>query len=264
MNKPKLKAVNFYSPTIVPVLSHPAHVESWSILCDFDGTISLHDVTDCLLGQFGQLGCDALEDDWKAGRIGSRACMAGQIALLNMSKAELDAQLNLIEIDPSFPSFVAVATRHGIAIKVVSDGLDYAIHHILKRYHLDYLPVEANKLVQIGDRQWQLEFPYAHSDCRPASGNCKCACVANQHHAGQKVLFIGDGSSDFCASGIADFVLAKDRLQEYCQQQGISYAAFHDFHEASNLLENILDVPIVLPTTPAIAKINTQPKRMSA
>jgi 2-hydroxy-3-keto-5-methylthiopentenyl-1-phosphate phosphatase len=88
--------------------------------------------------------------------------------------------------------------------------------------------------------------------------------VANQHQTSQKVLFIGDGSSDFCASGIADFVLAKDRLQEYCQQQGISYAAIHDFHEASNLLENILEVAIALPTTPAISTINSHSKRMLA
>ncbi len=261
MNKHKLQAVNWYSPTTISVLPHPDHMESWSILCDFDGTISLCDVTDCLLGLFGQTGCDDLEDDWKAGRIGSRACMTGQIALLDMSKAELDAQLDLIDIDPDFPAFVAAATRQGIPLKVVSDGLDYAIHYILKRYDLDYLPIEANRLIQIDERRWQLEFPYARTECRPASGNCKCACVANQHQIGQKVLFVGDGSSDFCAAGVADFVLAKDKLQAYCQQNSIGYAAIHNFHEARNILENMLE-PV--PVTPVIATVNSHHKRMSA
>ena len=36
----------------------------WSILCDFDGTISLEDVIDSLLENFGQPGWQQLEDQW--------------------------------------------------------------------------------------------------------------------------------------------------------------------------------------------------------
>ena len=61
----------------------------WTILCDFDGTISQEDVTDSLLMRFGRPGWDALEVDWRAGKIGSRQCMAGQIALLDCSEDEL-------------------------------------------------------------------------------------------------------------------------------------------------------------------------------
>ncbi len=50
----------------------------WSILCDFDGTISLEDVIDSLLEKYGQPGWQELEDQWKAGKIGSRECMQGQ------------------------------------------------------------------------------------------------------------------------------------------------------------------------------------------
>ncbi len=47
----------------------------WSILCDFDGTISLEDVIDALLEKYGQPGWQQLEDQWKSGKIGSRECM---------------------------------------------------------------------------------------------------------------------------------------------------------------------------------------------
>ena len=77
-------------------------MSDWTILCDFDGTVSVEDTTDTLLERFGRDGWQALEDEWRAGRIGSRECMAGQIALLDMDRAELDAHLDTRHIDPAF------------------------------------------------------------------------------------------------------------------------------------------------------------------
>src|SRR5690348_13466895 len=65
----------------------------WTILCDFDGTISVEDVIDSLLDRFGRPGWEVLEQDWRAGRIGSRECMSGQVDLLHMTRAELDSHL---------------------------------------------------------------------------------------------------------------------------------------------------------------------------
>ena len=47
-------------------------VSGWTILCDFDGTISVEDVIDALLDRFGRPGWEVLEQDWRAGRIGRR------------------------------------------------------------------------------------------------------------------------------------------------------------------------------------------------
>lgn len=207
----------------------------WTILCDFDGTISVQDVTDTLLSRYGKPGCEELEAEWEAGRIGSRACMSGQIALMDASSAEVDACLEQIQIDPQFAEFSAWAHRLGIEVKVLSDGLDYAIRKILARNGIDGLPVAANHLVQAAEREWQLEFPYARPDCRKASGNCKCAHMRSE----RKVIFIGDGSSDFCASHQADIVLAKDRLIDYCQRERIPYQPIHGFADALRYLQQI-------------------------
>ncbi len=39
----------------------------WTILCDFDGTISVEDMIDSLLDRFGAAGWEVLEQDWRAG-----------------------------------------------------------------------------------------------------------------------------------------------------------------------------------------------------
>ena len=55
---------------------HPA-TPGWMVQSDFDGTISVLDVTDSLLQRFGQPGWQELEDQWERGEIGSRECMKG-------------------------------------------------------------------------------------------------------------------------------------------------------------------------------------------
>ena len=215
-------------------------VSGWTILCDFDGTISVEDVIDSLLDRFGRPGWEVLEQDWRAGRIGSRECMAGQVELLQVSRAELDAHLAGMWIDHAFPGFVAKARELGVPIRVVSDGLDYAIQRILARYGLDGLPLAANHLAPAEPpRQWQLTSPFQAEGCR--SGTCKCACVAQAREHGAKTLLIGDGASDFCAADRVDFVFAKHRLIEHCRAAGIPYVPITGFEDALEFLPRLLD-----------------------
>lgn len=212
----------------------------WTILCDFDGTISIEDVVDSLLHRFGHSGWRSLERDWRAGRIGSRECMAGQVDSLRMTHAELDAYLDQREIDQGFQRFVVRTRELNVPIRVVSDGLDYVIHRILARYGLDDLPLAANHLVATDSAtRWQLTSPFQAGNCR--SGTCKCACLAQAQSTGARTLLIGDGASDFCVAGRADFVFAKHHLVEHCCAAGIDYAPIADFGDALALLPKLLD-----------------------
>ena len=212
----------------------------WSILCDFDGTIAIEDITDTLLERFGRHGWETLEREWRAGRIGSRECMAGQISLLDVSRAELDAHLVHMRIDPDFPAFARDVAAAGIGLRIVSDGLDYAIRAILARHHLQDLPVHANQLLADGARRWRLEFPYADPACRSGSGMCKCAKVEKFSGRQRRVLLIGDGVSDYCAAGQADFVFAKHRLLEHCRAVGIPHVPIVGFADALHLLPALI------------------------
>jgi 2,3-diketo-5-methylthio-1-phosphopentane phosphatase len=212
-------------------------VSHWTILCDFDGTVAVDDTTDTLLERFGQPGWEKLEDDWKAGRINSHDCMAGQVALLDMSRDELDGHLDAREVDPAFGAFVDAAHAQGMHVVIVSDGLDYAIRRILARAGFESLPIVANHLRQTGDREWLLQFPHASVDCRVGSGTCKCARARAAH---ESTLLIGDGASDFCVAGAADFVFAKGKLIQHCRTKDIPHAAIAGFAEALPLLSGLI------------------------
>src|SRR6185369_8213968 len=66
-------------------------VSHWTILCDFDGTVSVEDITDSLLERFARPGWQKIEQAWRRGEIGSHDCMAEQVALLDASREEIDA-----------------------------------------------------------------------------------------------------------------------------------------------------------------------------
>ena len=212
----------------------------WAILCDFDGTIALDDTTDTLLERFARPGWEVLEARWRAGSIGSRDCMAGQIALLDMSRAELDAHLAERIIDPAFADFIKAANSAGASIEVLSDGLDYSIRSILARYGLDWLPATSNRLESAGERQWRLAFPNASAMCRAASGTCKCARADKAQAARRHALLIGDGASDFCVAGAADFVFAKGKLVAHCRAQDIPHVPIDGFADALKLLPDLI------------------------
>lgn len=212
----------------------------WTILCDFDGTVSVEDITDSVLERFGRPGWQAIEQAWRRGEIGSHDCMAQQVALLEASREEMDAHLDNMSIDRAFVHFVAAAREAGMPLAIVSDGLDYAIRRILGNNGLGDLPIIANRLEAVAAREWQLEFPYGNADCRVAAGNCKCSCAGRARTEQRRVLLIGDGASDFCVAGEADLVFAKHRLIEHCRSAGIPYVPITGFADAIDLLPTLL------------------------
>jgi len=225
-----------------PYTLAPSRTE-WAIHCDFDGTISNRDVTDSLLHAFGRPGWTDLESAWEQGQIGSRACMTGQIALLDMTDADFDAALSAIQVDPAFPAFVRAAHGFGAPISIVSDGLDLAIERILAPLGMQPLPIMANQLEQVAADRWRLNTPWSAAACVKDSANCKCARLAEARRSADRILYIGDSTSDFCVSGKADFVLAKSRLIDHCRANAIPYAPIDDFTDALALLPEILSRP---------------------
>ncbi|HEX6832868.1 MAG TPA: MtnX-like HAD-IB family phosphatase [Rudaea sp.] len=220
-------------------------MSEWTVLCDFDGTVAVDDTTDTLLERFGQPGWEALEADWRAGRIGSRDCMAGQIALLDMSRGELDAHLDERAVDADFSAFVKAAHAANVHVEILSDGLDYAIRRILGRHALDVLPIVSNHLMPDGERSWQLAFPNASATCQVASGTCKCASAARAQAARKRVLMIGDGASDFCVAEAANFVFAKGKLIAHCVAKNIPHAPIEGFADAIALFPALISGKLV-------------------
>lgn len=205
------------------------------IYCDFDGTIAHADVTDMLLDAFADPGWREIEDQWRAGLIGSATCMARQVALMRCTREALDTLLDGISIDAAFRDFVTFCHDIGASLTVVSDGLHYVIERILARAQISGVPIVANKLIFLNEGRCAMVSPYSSPNCRSAAGTCKCAAARDENPSGLTVL-IGDGQSDFCVAKEVDYVLAKDALLEFCRSESIPHESFSDFSELPGLL----------------------------
>ena len=214
---------------------------TWTVLCDFDRTITKQDVTDALLEKYALPLWHQIEKDWEDGLIGSRECMQEQVALLRASKDQVDDLADSMEVDKHFASFAALCQKKNIPLYIVSDGLDYVIKRVMQRMGLN-LPVIASHLAHKGQDRWELTAPFANGSC--GQSTCKCAIsqkIITTTHA-DKILYVGDGRSDFCVSmQEADMILAKDSLLTYCQQNDLPHKAFANFAEAAQMLESIID-----------------------
>ena len=210
----------------------------WQAIVDFDGTISERDTTDCILTRFAEPGWEAIEDDWVAGRIGSRECMERQVALLRASPDQFDSFVESFAIDWGFAFFVRVCQRHGVPVTVVSDGLDRTIHAVLRRAGLAGLPVIANHIEPVGSDRWRLTSPHASRDGSCDSGTCKCDVARSLGRPA--TILVGDGRSDFCLSERADLVFAKNSLVTHCGEAGVEHHPFSQLSEAARLLDDML------------------------
>jgi 2-hydroxy-3-keto-5-methylthiopentenyl-1-phosphate phosphatase len=209
------------------------------VYCDFDGTISTVDTTDHVLDHLAHSAWRELEADWVAGRIDAAACMRAQIALIGGSDADLDRLLDGVLLDPGFVDFAAWCARRTIPITVVSDGVDYFIYRILKRHGLSHLPVISNHLAgQPGGRR--LEQPFRRTGCASGGGVCKCDATQSQVRASPgRVVYVGDGRSDFCVSGRADILFAKGDLSTYAASINRGHFVFQTFQDVTEQLDTL-------------------------
>ena len=196
----------------------------WQILCDFDGTISVDDSVVAILNRFATPEWRNMDQS-----LSSREARLGWASLMHASQAEMEAFLTTIRTDPNFPDFLAAVSNAGLPLTVVSDGYDIAVQQVLARNGIENLDIAANKMVFQTGGSCGVEFPFGDPDCAVDAGVCKCAAMGRLRN--RKSVLIGNGFSDYCTAGAADFVFAKDGLVDHCRAETITHYAFQDFAE---------------------------------
>ena len=203
-----------------------------TVFLDFDGTVSSADVVDAILEQYASPEWLRVEEEWRVGRVGSRACLRQQMALVRAAPAAIDAIIGGIGIDPGFGALLESCAAGGVPIHIISDGFDYCIRRLLSRVPatlrraLHSVEVRASHLEPVADKGWWTAFPFPEEPCIHGCATCKPAVMQALTPVGGTTVFVGDGLSDRYAAAAADLVFAKDKLASYCVQQGIVHVSF--------------------------------------
>ena len=209
------------------------------IVTDFDYTLTTIDVGDALCDRFAPPEWHAIDDRWQRREIPLPEAQQQMWSLLRATPAEVDAFVaGAARLRPGVPELLAACRARAVPVYVGSGGFDFYVEPILAPHREALAGVYCSRGTFHGDRI-SLDFPTG-LEC-PTCAVCKGRLCdqARTAHPGERLVFLGDGSSDRCAIGHADLVLAVagSGLAEWCATAGSQpFATFRDFFEVMRLL----------------------------
>lgn len=205
-----------------------------AVLTDFDGTITRTDVAEAILEEFAPREWWEIEEQHRARKIGTRESMARQFALLRVKQADLIRFVDAnVEWDDSFRDFVGFCEARGIRLEVVSEGLDFYVRYLMRKWDLR-LPVRTNRAIFEGGGV-RIEYPWADATCT-LCGTCKLLRLFELRTQGHPIAYVGDGHSDLCPAIEADLLFAKAELARLCDEEEIAYQPFESFADVQRIL----------------------------
>jgi 2-hydroxy-3-keto-5-methylthiopentenyl-1-phosphate phosphatase len=207
------------------------------ILVDFDGTITQNDVGALLFRTYSHKRNNKLVSLWLKGKINSRECLERECELIQITKLQFKKFALTQKIDERFLAFVDLCKREKLKLVILSDGLDFYIKLILRKFGLEDVPFYSN-IARFDNGKLKPEFPHYDRGCGNC-GNCKKYHLKNLKGAKQKVVYIGDGLSDKCAVQEADFVFAKNDLRKFCVEKKIKHYPFRDFRDIIQIFRRV-------------------------
>ena len=199
------------------------------IICDFDGTITLQDVTNLIWDRYiGASWRDDLLVPYKRGQISHLKIMADGYKLIRASKRELlDYVKPLVGLRPGFNALRAHCLKKNWPLTVVSGGLDFYIE--------EFLPPEVPfySYKTSFNEHWEVHPPPGIKQAEGEDLKVHVIKLLKKLHGREKVLFIGDGRNDFPVAKAADkvFAVRGSTLARLCSEHGVAHEEFEDFNE---------------------------------
>jgi 2-hydroxy-3-keto-5-methylthiopentenyl-1-phosphate phosphatase len=200
---------------------------------DFDNTITTFDVLDAIIEQFSiDRQWLAYEEAWRAGDIGSKECLEGQLRSIRGTKESLVRYLSTIALDTHFKRLLSLLQEAGIRPVILSDSFSFFIASILRNNDVRGITVYANRLRFYKDRLIP-SFPHTNHLCSHCA-HCKTNNFSSAGAAEKNIIYIGDGLSDVCPAQHADLVFAKSTLLDHFKKTKKYCVAFNDLGDVYN------------------------------
>jgi 2-hydroxy-3-keto-5-methylthiopentenyl-1-phosphate phosphatase len=204
------------------------------IFCDFDGTITDHDIIDLIWTD--HLGPGWVEEIFPRSDRGT-VSMVQRIGLgfgrVTCPPDRVFEQIaGRFHIRDGFPDFVSAAAKNGWNLRVLSCGLDLYIEKLLPAG----IPYDC--FIGEFDGRWRVRLPPGAEPTADEDFKVHMLKKRAAQHPGARLVYIGDGQSDFDPARLCDVVFAveKSRLAKLCRAQGIACTEFSQFGDVTGRL----------------------------
>jgi 2-hydroxy-3-keto-5-methylthiopentenyl-1-phosphate phosphatase len=197
------------------------------IQCDFDGTITEEDVSFFLLDTFAQGDWRALLRKYKEKKISVGEFNTRAFAMVKNDKAALLEEVKVkTKVRAGFQELVSYCQKKGFRLAIVSNGLDFYIKSVLKDLGLENIEVHA---AQAAFYPEGMKVQYIGPDGKILEDGFKESYIKSFLELGYRVIYVGNGDSDFPPAKYAHHVFATGELLAYCRDNNLNCRPFGDF-----------------------------------
>ncbi len=207
-----------------------------ALLCDFDETVVDVDTGILILSEFADGDWRTLDEEYNAGQTPVQEVIRRQFAMVRASrKAMLDLVERSTKIRPGFAELVKACNQRGFPVIIVSYGLDFCIDHVLATAGLRRKVKIIAPKARITSNGIRFSFPaLRYGD----SANMKDDLLRHYRFMGYRVFYVGDGTSDFPATMLADigFAIRGSRLADMCRRAGVRFTTTSSFNPVARVM----------------------------
>lgn len=213
------------------------------IFCDFDGTITEHDVIQMIMAEFAPPQWKSIVSEILDAR--TLSIKDGIVKLFDLIPSALEPKitefvLREVKLRKGFDEFMAYCKQNEIPFLVVSGGVDFFIRPVLAKYK-NQIEIFSN-LASFDAESITLSMPYLPKDC-PDCNECACCkqeVMKTYSSSDYFRISIGDSLTDLGASKLADLAFARARLLDYTKAENIPVQPFDNFDDVQHHLERLM------------------------
>jgi 2-hydroxy-3-keto-5-methylthiopentenyl-1-phosphate phosphatase len=214
-----------------------------AIQIDFDGTVTLEDVSFMLLDIYVGNEWRKYLEEYSSGKISVGTFNRKVFGMLKADRKTMTDFIltsERVKIRPGFKELLKYCSGKGYRILIVSNGWDFYIEAILKK-----LGVNGNKGLEICAAETlfyngNMKAEYIGPNGKEVEDGFKEAYTKMLVKNGYPVIYIGNGDSDIYPARQAKYVFATDQLLKRCQAEKLDCIPFNDFFEVIKGLEKLL------------------------
>ncbi len=200
-----------------------------AVLVDFDETAAEQNVAELLLNRYGAAEWEKLRERFRQGDLTLQAYQEAAFRRVQATPEEMGQYAAKHgNLRAGFLDLLSYCTAHAIHLAIVTYGLDFYVRAVLERYGIEGSAPAFSVETRTGTAGLEFLYRYAKPGC-VGWGNCKCRVLEGFRERVDRIIYVGDGHSDFCPASKSDMVFARGPLVGHCIQQGIDFQPFEDF-----------------------------------
>jgi len=207
------------------------------VQCDFDGTITDKDVSFLLLDYFGDGSWRQMLKEYQDGKMSVGAFNRKAFAMIKADRETLlDMVLNSgkITIRPGFRELLDYCSAKGLDFAIVSNGQDFYIEAMLE--DLGIINIEFFSARSRFSPEGLL-VKYIGPDGNEVEDRFKDVYTELFLNRGYRVIYIGNGLSDFNPARLSYHAFATGDLLSLCRKNNLDCTPFDDLNDVVKGLE---------------------------